>query len=74
MVMEVLNEGRPAGIGDERGLNRKALGSLFGADTADAVVTIAQQLQRVDDDWAWKQLAFEHGLFEYRVQCGIALT
>lgn len=69
-----MNEGRPTGLGDEWGPNRKALGSLFGADTADAVVTIAQKLQRVDDDWAWKQLAFEHGLSEYRVQCGIALT
>ena len=47
--------------------------AVFGADAADVLLVAREELDRLDDDGIWEELALEDGLLEDGVEFGVAL-
>ena len=47
--------------------------AVFGADAADVLLVAREELDRLDDDGIFEELALEDGLLEDGVELGVAL-
>lgn len=71
MVMKTMLECGPAGLGDEWVPDGYAFSAVFGANSIDAVASVAQEFQGIDDDRIWEQLSFQYRLIDDFIEQGI---